>query len=138
MDVVDIGYIHRCLRWLANGMVSEYLEKKLPPELDKRIDSFYVCIKKAIDWYNLTREDFLNLGFMCWMERDDKELWLIPHWLFPVIPEGITLTDSHGNDLTFNSKTASRAITFGCLSYGLFVPKDDFSLDDVLRDSENT
>ena len=115
-------YVNRCLRWLANELAPMYLNDMLPPEADKKFETFYDCVSNAIDWYNLTKSDVLKLGFMSWEEDDetsDKGTWFIPFWLFPAIPEGITLIDKDNNQFEFHKLTASRDVMYGCLTFGI-------------------
>ena len=121
-------YVNRCLRWLANELAPYYLNDALPQEVDKKFETFYDCVGNAIDWYNLTKNDVIRLGFMSWEEDDeaaDKGVWFIPFWLFPAIPEGITLTDKDNNEFVFHKMTAPRDVMYGCLTFGITLGEEE-------------
>lgn len=126
MDVVDMNYIVRCFRWVMNELVQDYIDKRLSDEQLQRFDTFYSCIEKTIDWDNLTRENCLDLGFMCCVdeevERPVNELWLIPHWLLPVIPDGIILTCINNETIEYHYSEADHTVQYGVLTYGILLP----------------
>ena len=115
-------YVNRCLKWLANELVTFYLEEDLPEELSEKVDTFYDCIGKSIDWFSLTKKDVQRLGFLCWEEDDesaDNGVWFIPNWLFPVIPDGIILFDKDGEPFEYHRATAPDEVMYGCLTFGV-------------------
>ena len=121
------GYINRCLRWLVNELYPFYSNNNLPHELNDKMEVFYDSIKDALDWDGMTRKDLLRLGFMNWDADDDdcpSGVWFIPNWLFPAIPEGLTVYDANGRSCIFSSGTASTEIMYGCLTYGILEAKD--------------
>lgn len=125
MEGNDSEYLTRCFRWLANELVVSYMNSTLPAPLKNKVDTFYDSVRKTIDWESLTRNDCLWLGFMN-SQRDMvsaqgviQELWLIPQWLIPVIPEGICVEDIHGNRFQYYSRICDKSTQFGVLGYGL-------------------
>ena len=122
---MNTNYINACLRWLTNELFPYYLSRNLPEELLSKIDVFYSSISKTIDWYNLAKSDLLKLGFLNWDDESSNECtsatWFIPCWLFPLIPEGITLYDTSSKAFKFKSTEASTKSMYGCLTYGVKV-----------------
>ena len=117
----DVDYALRCLRWLANAVAEDYQDKNMSTKLINKTDRFYDSLRKTIDWYQLTRDDFLTLGFMnCGYEDEDAyELWLIPMWLYDGIPDGLLLTDINHNMFTFKRGETPFEIFYGCMTYGI-------------------
>lgn len=125
MEKVDLHYVTRCFRWLSNELVGPYREGCLPAPLKNKIDTFYDSIRSTIDWDMLTRDDCLWLGFIN-SQRDMisakgviQELWLIPQWLIPVIPEGLLVEDIKGNRFEYREKVCDKTTHFGVLEYGI-------------------
>lgn len=125
MERTDLEYVTRCFRWLTNELVIPYMENKLPVALKTKIDTFYDSVRKTVDWDSLTRDNCLWLGFMN-SQRDMisaqgviQELWLIPQWLIPIIPEGMYVEDVQGNRFQYNSATCDKTTQFGVLGYGI-------------------
>ena len=114
-------YMNSCYRWLLNELIPYYNNEDLPTELKQRVSKFYESIDTTIDWFNLSAEDMLFLGFLNWEEQPTSGVWFIPAWMFPIIPEGIVLYDIDGVSFEFNSKTASKESMFGCLKYGIML-----------------
>lgn len=120
-----MNYINSCFRWTINELMPFYQDGLLPQELSDKIKIFYSSISSAIDWYNPTKEELLQLGFINWEDHttndDTSGVWFIPRWLFPIIPEGIVLCSKNGSKFEFHSRTASKEVMFGCLTYGLLI-----------------
>lgn len=116
------GYVNRCLRWLANELFPFYFEGKLPKELEEKVDTFYKSLDSRMDWGGLTRKDLLRLGFLNLEEEEDvaNSLWFIPTWLFPVIPEGMTVFDADKKPFAFFKSTAPQDVMYGCYTFGIF------------------
>lgn len=118
--------LQNCLTWLANAVAESCLHVKSPDHLDKDIRSswrvFCNSIKSNnhIDWKNLTLQEAKELRFRRWEEESD--LWLIPIWLYPFIPEDLELTSIGGNKgFAHNIDTDVR---FGCLAWGILLKED--------------
>ena len=116
------GYINRCLRWLANELFPFYFEGELPKDLQQKVDIFYKSVEGCIDWYNMTKKDLLRMGFLNLDEDDEpsQSLWFIPTWLFPVIPEGMTVYDAEKKPFAFFKSTAPTDVMYGCYTFGIF------------------
>lgn len=116
--------LQNCLTWLANAVAEPVLHTKDPGHLDSDIRQswgvFCNSAKKYIDWKNLTIEEARELRFRKWDEESD--LWLIPIWLYPFIPEDLELTSIGGNKgFAPNIDTDVR---FGCLAWGILLKED--------------
>lgn len=118
--------LQNCLTWLANAVAEPVLHTKSPDYLDKDIRQSWevfcnsIKSKDYIDWKNITLQEARELRFCRWDEESD--LWLIPIWLYPFIPEDLELT-SIGGDKGFvpNIDTDTR---FGCLAWGILLKED--------------
>ena len=132
----DVDYALRCLRWLANSVAKDYQDKNMSTELINKTDKFYDSLRKTIDWHELTRDDFLTLGFMCcgYEEEDEYELWLVPLWLYDAIPDGFLLMDLNHNMFTFKRGQTPFEIFYGCMTYGIRIPNPSYgkTLDELL------
>ena len=114
-------YINACLRWLINEVYPFYKDKSIPKSLRIKMNSFYDVITKNFDWYNPTKEEVVALGFLNW-EDSDEGVWFIPRWLYPAIPDGITVYDQHKNSFEFqHDKSKMDNVMFGCLDFGLML-----------------
>ena len=83
-------YMIRCLKWLVNNIAPEYINKTLPLSLEEKVSKFYLSMQNAIDWYNLTKEDCMALGCVCYDDNsmeDEYNVWYFPAWVYPIIPE---------------------------------------------------
>ena len=49
-----------------------------------------------------------------------RNLWLIPLWLYPLIPDGMKLTDIFGEDMVFDEKLDNDT-RFGCVAYSIHI-----------------
>ena len=132
----DVDYALRCLKWLANSVAKDYQDKNMSTELIKKVDKFYESVKIAIDWHELTRNDFLKLGFMnCgYDDEDEYELWLIPMWLYDAIPDGLLLMNLDHTMFTFKRGETPFEPFYGCMTYGIRIPNPSYgkTLDELL------
>lgn len=119
------NYINGCLRWLANELVPFYNSKTLPKSVMSKLNVFYESIEASIDWERFSRQDLLTLGFLNWEEHDTPDdlsgVWFIPHWLFPIIPDGMKVYTSDGESFFFDSETAPTEVLYGCLTFGIMI-----------------
>ena len=124
---MDIGYIQRCLRWLGNSVIKEYISNKesLSVELNKRIDDFLESINSHISWDMISRKDAQELGFVLWSKQDGYDIWLIPTYLYPIIPEGLEVVDGDGDDVIFNSSCLADDSYRSWCGYGLKIPSTE-------------
>ncbi|MGN0173974.1 MAG: hypothetical protein ACI39F_05995 [Acutalibacteraceae bacterium] len=116
--------IQNCLSWLVNGLATAYVydswgDKMKVREMKEKFDMFYKQFKdkNLIDFNNLTISEAKELRFGKWDENSD--LWLIPLWLYPLIPIGTKLTSISGNEIIFDGKNIDKDIRFGCLAWGI-------------------
>lgn len=116
------NYVNKCLRWLTTALVDEAQKDSVSLALQDKLDKCFTAITSAIDWENLTYEDVKQLGFMCYGEEEESEdsLWLIPIWLYPAIPEGLTCYMMESDrKFIFNRRNATYSNFYGCLEYGI-------------------
>ena len=108
------------LRWLATGVVSDYQDNMLSPLLKAKANKFYDALEKIIKWEELTKDNALQLGFMCCDDTGtEDELWLIPAWLYPIIPEGLVCYDMKNTQFEFHRKETPFENFYGCLRFGI-------------------
>lgn len=141
MQREELDYITRCLRWLANAITSEEVEGKLSPLMSEKLGKFLHAAGRDIDFYALTREDFLQLGFMCYGydEDDPFELWLIPYWMYNLIPDAMQLEDIDHKEFAFKKGVTQRQMFWGCLEYGIKIKNPAYRMDlnEVLLEEED-
>ena len=115
-----------CLTWLANAVGESVLHTSKPEHLDKDVRSHWGTLCNSIkggnyiNWQNLTVEEALELRFCRWEEESD--LYLIPIWLYPFIPEDLVLTSIGGNKAFVSC--ISTDTRFGRLSWGILIGGD--------------
>lgn len=118
--------IINCLTWYANR-VSEtvqyhtWSDEFCRKEVNKSTDTFINELKKHIDILKLTRKEAVELRFGKW--EDDGDLYLIPLYLLPIIPVGTELTSISGETIIYNGTNIDKDIRFGCLAWGIHIPK---------------
>lgn len=119
MDL-DKNYLYRCFRWLTNELIKEKLENKLPPELNRILNKFYDSISKKVEDMTTTDEkSMLDLGFIPYEISRGGIIWLIPLWMYPLIPENTQVYTTTGSMFEFHEKTAPKDTMFNCLKYGI-------------------
>ena len=137
-DSIDISFIHRILRWLANGITNDYVCNRLSPALTNKMNKFYTTLQTTFDWEKLTREDCRALGFMCYGadENEEYEVWCIPAWLYPIIPEGLNVTDNDFTTFQFKRVERPFKVTYGVLEYGLIFKNPTYgkSLEELIEE----
>ena len=108
--------------WALNGIVESNLYKSWGDEyvrlnLKNRFDDFKECD-------GVTLRDF---GLKVWCNLDDKtDLWVLPVWMYEVIPEGYKVMDINGDIEEFHYDTAERDQRMGCLSFGFALPRERY------------
>ena len=97
-----------------NKMVLEYVS-------NSRIE-FLNYLKENLDWSDIDLDTCKLLGFCKWAD-EDPNFYLIPHYLYPIIPVGLKVKSISGgiHDWTGREDRDSR---FGCLAYGIEVKND--------------
>lgn len=111
--------VANCLTWLANLYTEEYVWGRADERKKSKLTVFYTELreKKAVDFERLTIAEAKELRFGRWTK--DSDLWLIPIWLYPLIPVGLELTSISGKKVVFDGKNIDTDTRFGCLAYGI-------------------
>lgn len=79
------------------------------------------CLQSALDKGRLTKEEFDKKVAN---EKNTLGLRLIPLYLYPSLPIGITITSIGGEERVFDGSNISTDIRFGCLAWGIKPKKD--------------
>lgn len=125
---IDVEFIYRTLRWMANAIIPEYNKHTLPVELQEKIHKFYDTLRSNFDWEHLNREDCLALGFMSYgaEEHEKYETLFIPAWFYPIIPEGLWVNDLKGNRFEFHRTIHPCTYEYNTLNYGIQVLNPEY------------
>lgn len=78
-------------------------------------------IQSAFEKGHLTKEEFDKEVAN---EKNTLGLRLIPIYLYPSLPIGITLTSIYGEERVFDGSNIDTNIRFGCLTWGIKPKKD--------------
>lgn len=78
-------------------------------------------LKSELEKRHLTKEEFDKKVAN---ERNTLGLRLIPLYLYPSLPIGITLTSIEGEEIIFNGSNIDTDIRFGCIAWGIKPKKD--------------
>lgn len=118
--------VHDTLTWLANKVGETIVydtwdDAFCRKELKDAYEKAKEYLGKYIDWDNLTNEQCDYLRFGWW--SDESKLRLIPIWLYPLIPVGITLYDIGGGKTVFNGSNIDTDHRQGYLAFGI-IPKE--------------
>ena len=89
-------------------------------EINDYTDGFLAAMKKHINWDNLRKEEALGLGFTLWSE-EYPDLYLIPLYLFPILPIGTEVTCIDGRTFTYDGTNMDNDVRFGCIAYGITI-----------------
>jgi hypothetical protein len=81
-------------------------------DVEEKISHF----QSELDKGYITKEEFDEMAAN---ERNTIGLRLIPLYLYPSLPIGITLTSINGEEIVFNGSNIDTDIRFGCLAYGI-------------------
>lgn len=107
--------------WITNQLSqlnqydwSDDMKKK---ELDKAFKTFNNSFKKYIDFDNLTVDEARELRFQKF--DDESDLWLIPLYLLPILPEGLKVKSISGEELIVGKDKLDNDTRFGALAFGL-------------------
>ena len=87
--------IKNCLTWLANQIALDYIYGDKFHSNKEIMEKFYDSIKNEIEWNTMTTQQAKELRFARWSD-DMPNLWLIPIWLYPVIPDDLPLICING------------------------------------------
>ena len=117
--------LQSCLTWLATEVAESCLNRVNPIKLEKDIRAAWgifcnsVMGSDCIDWDSLTPEEASELRFRKWGESD---LYLIPVWLYPMIPDDLELPSIVGNKAHKWDIDLDRR--FGVLNWGLILKEE--------------
>lgn len=75
---------------------------------------------EGIDFHTLTSEELHELGFGKWSD-EMPNVFLIPLYLYPCIPDGTTLTCIDGGKYVKGEDKIDLDVRFGCIAYGITV-----------------
>ena len=124
--------IINCLIWYANR-VSETISYYNKCNSNVCIDEFRIInelftseVSKYINFYKLTREEALELGFRRF--NTESNIYLIPIYLIPIIPIGTELKSIDGDTIIYVGTIMDRIrndILFDTLAYGIYIPEED-------------
>ena len=116
--------IMNLLTWYANQieMACEYYHEPngIYTEIKIARDRFLEKLKDEIDFNNLSKQEAIELRFCKWSE-EDPTLYLIPIWLFPILPVGTKLTCINGEDIVYDGHNVDNDVRFSWLAYGVRV-----------------
>lgn len=79
---------------------------------------------KKLDFTELSAEELYELGFSKWSE-EMPNVYLIPLYLYPCIPDGTELTCIDGGKYTKGVHAIDNDVRFGCLAYGITVEEPE-------------
>lgn len=114
--------IINCLTWYANR-VAETVQYKswsddfCRSEVRSATMDFLSELRKHIDFSKLTREEAVALRFGKW--DDERDLYLIPLYLLPIVPVGTELTCINGQTVIYDGTNIDNDIRFGCIAWGI-------------------
>lgn len=74
------------------------------------------CLQSELDKGHLTKEEFDKKVAK---EKNTLGLYLIPLYLYPSLPIGITLTSINGEEIVFDGSNIDTDNRFGCLAWGI-------------------
>ena len=78
-------------------------------------------LKSELEKGHLTKEEFDKKVAN---EKNTLGLRLIPLYLYPSLPVGITLTSIGGEEIVFDGSNIDTDVRFGCLAWGIKPKKD--------------
>lgn len=88
---------------------------------EEDIEEEISCLQSELDKGNLTKEQFDKKVAN---EKNTLGLRLIPLYLYPSLPIGITLTSIGGEERVFDGSNIDTDIRFGYLAWGIKPKKD--------------
>lgn len=116
--------MYRYFRWLTGKVADQYLKGLLSKSLAKEVRKFYKSLDQSLNWDELTKEDLISLGFVLWHEAELSDLWLIPGWLYPIIPEGLKVQTTDYHTYNFDPSILPYKPDQGYLNFGILVSKN--------------
>ena len=88
---------------------------------EEDIEEEISCLQSQLDKGNLTKEEFDKRVAN---EKNTLGLRLIPLYLYPSLPIGITLTSIDGEERVFDGSNIDTDARFRCLAWGIKPKKD--------------
>ena len=83
---------------------------------EEDIEEEISCLQSELDKGHLTKEEFDKKVAN---ERNTLGLRLIPLYLYPSLPIGITLTSIDGEEIVFDGSNIDTDARFGCIAWGI-------------------
>lgn len=90
-------------------------------ESEEDVEEEISCLQSELDKGHFTKEEFDKKVAN---EKNTLGLRLIPLYLYPSLPIGITLTSIGGEERVFDGSNISTDVRFGCLAWGIKPKKD--------------
>ena len=88
---------------------------------EEDIEEEISLIQSEFEKGHLTKEEFDK---KVENEKNTLGLRLIPIYLYPSLPIGITLTSIDGEEIIFNGSNINTDVRFGCIAWGIKPKKD--------------
>ena len=88
---------------------------------EEDIEEEISCLQSELDKGHLTKEEFEK---KVENEKNTLGLRLIPLYLYPSLPIGITLTSIDGEEIVFDGSNIDTDVRFGCIAWGIKPKKD--------------
>ena len=88
---------------------------------EKDIEEEISYLQSQLDKGNLTKDEFDK---KVTNEKNTLGLRLIPLYLYPSLPIGITLTSIGGEEIIFDGSNIDTDVRFGCIAWGIKPKKD--------------
>ena len=88
---------------------------------DEDVEEEISLIQSEYEKGHLTEEEFDK---RVTKEKNTLGLRLIPPYLYPSLPIGITLTSIGGEEIVFDGSNIDTDTRFGCLAWGIKLKKD--------------
>lgn len=127
-DVLFGSYslLHELSYKTKDEMLQFLRDSSLDIKFFDNLSSTYNNLLKAVDhyiqWNSITEEELMRFGFC---EVDKEDIFLIPYYMFPIIPETFEFVNLYG--CTIEKKyvpVSSRELILGCLPYGIILKKN--------------
>ena len=88
---------------------------------EENIEEEISCLQSELDKGHLTKMEFEEKVAN---EKNTLGLRLIPLYLYPSLPIGITLISLDGEEIVFNGSNIDTDVRFGCIAWGIKPKKD--------------
>ena len=137
MNISKIKRMVNNMPWALNRIAEPVAYKSWDKETIRRLlkeslDTFMKEFKEAgeFDFDKIGELDgdlLYDIGFKVWSEMEDGDLWVFPLWMFDYIPKGMKLVSIGGETIEFDPETTDNDNRFGCIAYGLVLPKEKYA-----------